>query len=312
MKHRRWKEMMELSLWGELEPRRKQQLDAHLAACAHCRMESERMKHLQKLISETPPATVDESLLTEARQSLHRALMSTRAVRPTLSDLLQDFLSPRVRVVLLSAGTFAVGCVVTAILLSSFRAREQAIPVAARGDMQTGEIRYANVRFIASNPSTGEVDFAFDAVRPVRMKGRIDDDQIQHILTHALLTEENPGVRLQSVSVLSGQKMPDREVKLALITALKEDENPGVRKEALNALRSYPVDDEIKAGLLYVLTHERNAGLRIAVIDALDTLLLSSRRSDADIMKAYKSLMQHDDNNYIRLRARAAVEEIRQ
>ncbi len=312
MRHRRWKEMIELSLWGELGPGRKQQLDEHLASCPACRVASERMKRLQKLISEPPPVAIDETLLLEARRNLHNQLMKRDISRQALVDRLRDLLSPRVRWSLVATGAFAAGCVATAIVLSSFRPQNSVTPAVERGDVQAGETRYANVRFIGTDPSSGEVDFAFDAVRPVRMKGRIDDDQIQRILTHALLTEENPGVRLQSVNVLSGQKTPDREVKLALITALKEDENPGVRKEALNALRNYPMDEEIKAGLLYVLTHEHNAALRIAAIDALDTHLLSTRGSDTEIMNAFKSIMQHDNNNYIRLRAKAAVQEIQQ
>ncbi len=312
MRHRKWKEMIELSLWGELEPGRKQQLDGHLASCAACRVASERMKRLQKLITEPPAPAVEETLLADARRNLHAQLMKARSGRPVLADRLREFFSPRVRWTLATAGAFAAGCVATAILLSSFRPHDSAIPAVERGSVDAGEMRYANVRFIGTDPSSGEVDFAFDAVRPVRMRGRIDDDQIQRILTHALLTEENPGVRLQSVSVLSGQKMPDREVKVALIAALKGDENPGVRKEALNALRNYPMDEEIKSGLLYVLTHERNAALRIAAIDALDTRLVSSGGSDTEIMNAFKSLMQHDNNNYIRLRAKAAVQEIHQ
>jgi HEAT repeat protein len=126
------------------------------------------------------------------------------------------------------------------------------------------------------------------------------------------LNEQNPGVRLQSINAMTLQKVPDREVKSTLITALKTDENAGVRKEALLALKNFSMDDDIKQAFLFVLTHDSNPGLRIAAINYLDSARVVGKGYDQDVLSVLREKMQSDDNNYIRLRAKAAIEEIKQ
>jgi hypothetical protein len=105
------------------------------------------------------------------------------------------------------------------------------------------------VRFVNSNPNTGEVEFSFDAVKPVYMKGSVNDPDVQKILAYALLNEQNPGVRLRSVDVIGSEHLKSTgsevEIKWALIAALKSDDNPGVRKEALAVPEKFPFDDVV-------------------------------------------------------------------
>jgi len=127
------------------------------------------------------------------------------------------------------------------------------------------------------------------------------------------LNEENPGVRLRSVSTLAEQsgntEMLDKDVKPALIKALKSDENPAVRKEALKALEKFIQDKDVKNAFLYSLMHDKNAGIRIAVINTLDSTRAEGKPFDKDILDVLKDRMHEDDNNYIRIKAKEGVLE---
>jgi hypothetical protein len=180
----------------------------------------------------------------------------------------------------------------------------------------TGTVHISNVKVLDNNPVSGEVEFTFDAITPMHIKGSVNDERVQKVLTHALLNDENPGVRLRSVSAIASQSETggppvDPEVKKALLKALRSDENPAVRKEALKALQKLPFDNDIKKAFLAVLLSDKNSGIRIAVINTLDSVK-GTGKLDNDILEVMKQKMHDDDNNYIRLRAKAVVQEIRQ
>ena len=64
------------------------------------------------------------------------------------------------------------------------------------------DISISNIQFIDSDPSDGEVEFTFQASKPVRLKGNVNDPKIQSVLTYAMLNEQNPGSRLNSINAM--------------------------------------------------------------------------------------------------------------
>jgi len=194
--------------------------------------------------------------------------------------------------------------------------RPESVPVSAAAQQAQslgGDTRITNVRFVTSDPSTGEIEFAFEAVKAVKMKGHINDEQIQRVLSHAIMNDQNVGVRLASISAVSSvQALPDKEIKSALIAALESDQNAGVRAEAMKALRSYGADPEVREALLFVLTHDKNPALRITAINSLDSARTKGQVLDENMLNILRQSMQSDNNNYIRLRARTVMEEHRQ
>ena len=145
------------------------------------------------------------------------------------------------------------------------------------------------------------------------MKGLVNDPNIQKVLASALLSDLNPGVRLQSVNALASDKastQPDAEVMEALISAVRFDKNPGVRKEALGVLVKYSADQTVKQALLDVLMHDENSGLRIAAINALTKWDGRMILKDTSFLEVLRTKLITDKNNYIRLRSQAALKEI--
>jgi HEAT repeat protein len=142
----------------------------------------------------------------------------------------------------------------------------------------------------------------------MKVKGSINDERIQKVLTYALVQEQNPGVRLRAINAIGdSQVKPDPEIKKALITTLKSDENAGVRREALSLLQKFPFDQETKEAFLYVLEHDKNAALRIAVIQSLST---TKKAGDKEVMNVLKERVETDNNNFIRMKAKAVLQEV--
>jgi len=144
------------------------------------------------------------------------------------------------------------------------------------------------------------------------VKGSPDDPAIQKLLAYALVTEPNAGIRIQTVNTLAGSPHPeiDAEIRTALLDVVQFDTNPGVRKQALQGLTRFPMDGDIKRALLLVLANDPNEGLRIDAINALLPAEAERGQDDPDILNVLRTRMQYENNNYIRLRTKTALQEV--
>jgi hypothetical protein len=321
MNHQTYKEWLQLLIYGELTDEQQAELDAHLRTCAECKQELKELEKFHSVMSHHKPAEVPEQLLSEARQELRAALRVERSRKTfwdRFAEFVPQFVFPKYSVAFGAVALLAIGIALGRFVLSPLAQPQQpALTENARSAaLLDGETRISNVRFIDADASDGEVEFTFDAIAPVRIKGSINDDRVQKVLAHALLNDQNPGVRLRSVNAFALRahdlKLPDPQVKKSLISALKSDANPGVRKEALRVLLTFPFDNEIKEAFLHVLLRDKNAGLRIAAINSLDSMRVVGQHSDNELMNVLKEKMQSDQNNYVRIRAKAVLQEVRQ
>ncbi len=259
MKKEEIKELMQLSVYGELSPDEQTKLEAAVKRHPDLKKEFQEMKRFASFISEnTAPDTTDE-LLRDARTQLREALRNERRHVPlivrigrSIEELIQ------IKHALTSAGMLSLGLLIGYCSFAPSGSEHQLIvqPVSNQtGDAPKTSIE--NVRFIDSDASDGEVEFEFEAVAPMRMKGRIEDPEVQRVLTHALLNESNDGVRLSSLNAIRNQtenkKTIDPVIKNALITSLRSDANPGVRREALRVLQQYVVEDLFKLALFAIV-----------------------------------------------------------
>jgi HEAT repeat protein len=168
-----------------------------------------------------------------------------------------------------------------------------------------------NVRFIDQDAGDGEVEFMFEAVKPVRIKGNVNDREIQNILTYSILNEENPGVRLNSINLINANQPQhvDKEIKDVLLDAVRYDVNPGVRREALKTLKNLPYDEEIKDAMLYVLLNDKTSGLRIEAINVLAQAQKNGHNFNEQDLSIFKKKLEADENNYIRYKAKNVLQE---
>ncbi len=326
MNHQQYKEWLQILFYDELGADEQYQLETHLHTCSDCQAAHEELKKLRSVLIQHKPIEISDQQLEEARRELHGALHRVRSLNSVqqLGESITRLLTERMHI--LPNHKIAFGGIAF-LLLSLFlgylafgppfayRERETLSSQVANETPQSmrENTRISNLRFLSPDMTNGEVEFVFDAVMPVHMKGSVNNPEIQKMLAHAILNDQNAGVRLQSVSAIQTERLrqPDRLVKEALIQALKRDENAGVRKEALKALERFSFDDDIKNAFLYTLMHDKNPGLRIAAINVLDSLGLWERQADQDVLNVLRDKAYSDDNNYIRLRAKTVLQEVK-
>ena len=318
MKKEEIKELMQLSVYGELSPEEQDMLDAAMKRHPDLKKELQEMKRFGSFISKnTSPGTSDE-LLSDARTQLREALRNERrkdSAFVRIGESILELLRPKF--ILSGAGMLSLGLLIGYCSFTPSGGENQFVlqPVSnLSGDAPKTTIE--NVRFIDSDASDGEVEFEFEAVAPMRIKGKIEDPEVQRLLTHALLNESNDGVRLSSINAIRNQtesnKTIDPVIKTALITSMKSDANPGVRREALRVLQQYGFDKDIRDAMLYVIAKDENSGVRVAAINALEFAKMDGMKFDETSINALKQQIKKEQNSYIRNRAVNLVKEIYQ
>lgn len=318
MKKEEYKELMQLSIYGELNSEDQVRLEAYLKKHPDLNKEYHKLKKLRSFISQNTSSKTSDDLLNDVRGQLREALRKERNRKSLIHQVITvatEFLHPNIAFG--GAVILMVGLVIGYYSSSLLSDRNDFIfqPVSNTTDSEP-QTSISNVRFIDNDANDGEIEFEFDAIAPMHLKGKIDDPQIQKILTYAFLNESNAGVRLSSVNAFRNQsvnrKLSDPSIKMVLIKSLKTDENPGVRSEALRVLQQYLFDADIRDALLHVISKDENSGIRVSAINALEMAKMDGTKFDDVTINALKQHIEKEQNNYIRSRAVNLVKEIYQ
>jgi hypothetical protein len=316
MPHNDYKKMIRLALYSELDADEQKKLEDHLSSCEECRKEIETQRNFLNIISDSEKKEIDDTLLHDARTQLRGALRIERGKR--MFDLknifnLFDFVNPPYRLAIVGVTTLVIGFFMGYLLINP-SPEIRYIGTSDNGSESVfyqQDVKISNITFIDSDASDGEVEFRFEAVKPMHFKGSVDDPNVQSVLTYAMLNEQNPGSRLNSINAMvSENKMTsDPELKNALITVAITDKNPGVKREALNLLKKLPYDENIKQAYIYILTNDTSSALRITAINALFETIQSGQKLNENDLKLFKEKSKDDDNNYIRLLTKTILQE---
>ena len=324
MNHTKFRNMIQLSLYGELSQNEQGKLNQHLATCRRCQGEYESLKKFHAAMASFKPVSVSDRDLIDARRSLHISLGSAGETESWIERLI-DFvvrpLVPQYRTVVVAAATLAIGVGLGYYFFASPVATQNGfIRMASETDQSAfdqGEAQVSNFRIVNKNEATGDVEFQFDATTPVHVRGNVrSDERVQKILARAAVSAENPGTRLRAVTTMaehaSAEQPITNDVKTALISVVKYDENRGVRQEALKGLEQFLPDPDVVQAYIYVLKTEKNTGMKIAAINSLGKVRLTGQAFSDDLTNILTEKLQSDENNYIRLRAKAALQEVKQ
>lgn len=309
MNHNECKELIPFYLYEELDSEKKKLFEDHIKTCKDCGNELESCKILFADISEDSKSPVDSKLLMEARLELRGALRSQQN-KVSLTDNIKDYvLSLLYKPVGLAVSGFSL--MLLGLFIGYLIFNSSVIENIKTETLKSDPIRIENINFIDSDPSDGEVEFTFEAVQRGRLKGNVTDSEVQKILTYAVLNEQNPGTRLNSINIINANQIqkPDDEIKSTLIAVAKFDSNPGVRLEALKSLNKLSVDEDIKNTLIYVLLNDTSAGIRIEAINGLADASQRGINLNQNDLTSLRDKIQTDDNNYIRYQAKNIIKE---
>jgi HEAT repeats/Putative zinc-finger len=292
------KENIPAYLYDELGDDARHELEQHLARCAGCTAEADAVRELKQAASALPRMEPAPNLLASSRihlqESLETAKQSSgwqRWIFDPGAWLQQVRFSPALAAAILMVG-FTAGALAT-YQIGSRSSAATAAPV---------ESSIAGIRGITQDPGTNNVRVRYDRLVPDSMQGSMDDPRIQQLLLYAARSNENSGVRIDSINLLT-QHPDDARVREALMYALRYDRNPGVRLKALDGLGTYVAQDlRVRNAVLEALLGDSNPGVRIEAMRLLEAV-----KPDSSVRSAFRQLAAQDQNDYIRRESRRVL-----
>lgn len=310
MNHELFKEWVQLYYLDELTENEKKMLNAHLKECDECSRDLLAMEKLNNIIKNKRKVNVSNELLADARTELRAAIRLERKRIPLTTKMfssIKEFFVEKRSLVYGSTASLAIGLLLGYFF---FKTPVPDIQNIKGGTELTSNVQIDNVKFIDSDASDGTVEFSFNAIKPVTVRGNINDEKIRNVLMYSLLNEQNPGVRLSSLNAInSKQKLQNNDLKEALINVIKFDNNPGVRREAITTLSKFSYDEDIKKAFIYVLLNDTISGMRIEAINKLVEATEKGFAFSPDELNMLKSKAVRDDNNYVRYKAETVIKE---
>ncbi len=286
-----------LYLYNELADDAHHELEQHIARCTACAAELSAQQQFQGAMSVLPVEEVSPSFLTAARMKLqesleqvqpHRAWYHRFSFDPS-AWMRQVRFSPALASVIFLVG-FGGGIGAMYQMSSNSPATAPAIQATA-----PAEASISGITSIQRDPNSNQVKVSYDKVMPESVQGAVTDPKIQDLLLYAAKSNENSGVRLNSVDVLKG-KSDDPRVRETLTYSLRYDSNPGVRLQALEGLSALVKDDiRVRNAVLEALLNDSNLGVRSGALHSLEPV-----KADSSVRMALQQLAKEDPSDYIR------------
>jgi hypothetical protein len=329
----------------EVEPQEREQIDAHLAACASCAEQLREEQEMQSaLVNAFQPADqLDPSgaLLAQCRSELSELLDDSSA--PPLREQWSPFGWIR-RWMALRPAWSAVGLVLAGLAVGTQVAlwipgrdgnfgpgQAMNVKAAPLTNEDLSKMAVAGVNFAPSPDSSGTIQLQVRTEQPIVLSGSVDDADVRRVLTYVVTNGEqfDPGVRLDCLDVLK-TRTGEKDVRHALLAAARKDQNAAVRMKALEALRDSAADNTVRDTLLEALEHDANPGVRVEAVNLLVRSLereapeapeagaspeIAGNQIPPDpsverVIHTLEGLQHRDPNRYVRLRSAAALRQI--
>ena len=314
MDHNKYKDLNTLSVYEELKANEQSDLLHHLIGCPECLADFEEKRKLGETLLKAKLPEPDAALLNQARRELRIALGSKMKGSSFLKivETIISFFTGRYQIVIIGTAMALIGLFAGKFIfnLNPNSQKEEILQIRPASLFQEN-MQITNVKFADNISVDGKIDFTFDAIKPVHIKGNINDPKIQSILSYAMVNGDNAGVRLNSISLINSgpPKKLDNDVKYAIVNVVRNDANPGVRREGLKLLRKVPYDDEIKKALLFVLSNDKNTGMRIEALNILMDAQKDGHNFTKEDLNILKDNLKQDNNQYIQYKVKSVLKE---
>ena len=288
-----------LYLYDELADDARHELEQHVQRCPNCAAELAAQREFQQQMNALPVEEPSASFLAAARMRLQEALETTpqhrawyhRFAFDPMAWMRQVRFSPALAMVLFLAG-FGGG-------IGAMYSVKGPTGTSAVGPV---EASIGGITSIEKQPGTDNVKVQYDKRMPASVQGSVSDPKVQDLLLYAAKSNENSGVRLNSVDVLTS-KADDPRVRETLTYALRYDSNPGVRLMALDGLGSYVKQDiRVRNAVLEALLNDSNLGVRSGALHALEPV-----RADSSVRMALQQLSKEDPSEYVRTESKRVL-----
>ena len=285
-----------LYLYGELADDARHELEQHVARCQACAAELADQREFQGQMSALPVEEPSASFLAASRMRLQDALEQTSPHRAWYQKLAFDpaawlrqvRFSPALAMAIFMVG-FGGGL---GAMYQSMRGKAVNAPPET---VQPDTAAIGGITSIEKDPTTDTVKVQVDRVTSGSVQGPVSDPKVQDLLLYAAKSNDNAGVRLNSVDALSS-KTDDPKVRETLTYALRYDSNPGVRLHSLEGLSPFVKEDiRVRNAVLEALLNDSNLGVRSGALHSLEPV-----KTDSSGRMAREQLEKEDPSEYIR------------
>lgn len=299
---------LSLYLYGELDFALEESLEAHVHECAFCQMALAREKAWHASLN-AEQADVPLDLLASCRRDLERNLKQDKVV-PTASNLLDRLASLLHFSPAWTARFATAGLLIIAGFGAGRWSDKQQIPFISGSSfatpLQASVVDpYTRIRSVQST-DPGRVRIVMERISETALDGALTDGRVRQALLSASRDASDPGIRVDSVEVLSGQSGTD--VRNALLQSVQQDPNAAVRLKAVQGLESFASDPDTRVALIGVLKSDKDPSVRSAAID----VLLPARQSVSptpDLLQAFQQIVaSQPQDDYIRMRCIQAMQ----
>lgn len=286
-----------LYLYNELADDAHHELEQHVARCTACAGELSAQQQFQGAMSLLPVEEASPSFLASARMKLQESLEQVQPSRhwyhkfsfDPATWMRQVRFSPA-----LASVIFMVGFGGGIGAMYQMSSKTPVVPPAMQATTPA-EASISGITSIQRDPNTNQVKVQYDKVMPESVQGMVTDPKIQDLLLYAAKSNENSGVRLNSIDALKG-KPDDPRVRETLTYSLRYDSNPGVRLQALEGLGPLVKDDiRVRNAVLEALLNDSNLGVRSGALHSLEPV-----KADSSVRMALQQLAKEDPSEYIR------------
>lgn len=309
MEHRDYEELLILYFYEDLDEAEAEIVEEHLAGCPDCRSQLKRLHRMGQILLGAAPEPSEIALWQargRLRESISKQASSEAGAWFGPLNLLSSFWRPQTA--LAHAAVLLLGLLSGYLIFAPGQVESQET---ASGALQGGE-EIRNVRFEEVDLETNRVDLTFEVIRRFQLSGSPEDRRVQRLLAHALINEQNPGVRLRALTTMgqAGVSAEDEEVVAALIGALRTDENVAVRQKALRALRDYPPTPEIKQAWIDALISDANPRIRMEAIQALTGTASEGADLAPDLLNRLSESIQEEENAFVKDRTQRFLQQV--
>ena len=289
---------LSLYLYGELDFATEEAVEAHLETCAFCQQALEREKSWH-IAATSEQRDVPLELLAGCRQDLRLAITQERTAAPARTGSgwawpgwLQ--IAPHGWSYQLAAASFLVFLgFAGSRLVDRFGGSASLGPLTTAGFLNPSTARIRDIQ--SSGP--GRVRIIFDQVNQRELVGSPDDESVRPWLLAAIQDPGDPGIRVDSVEVLSNQT--GKDVRDALLDRIQHDSNAAVRLKALESVRRFVGDPETRNVLRSVLETDSNPAVRSEAIDVLAPANEKVQISP-ELTMTLQTLARSEGDDYIR------------
>ena len=304
-------ENLTLYLYDELSAEQREGVEAHLAECAACRDQVEQYRRLHQVLTARPSPEPSPDLVVQCRTALEEALDHELA-GVSWASLFKQWSSgfgslgrlPIAAALTLAVVGFTLGWTLRPRASAGRQEEVNKASILSPTETDLSNLRINNISQVTPDPNkSGDVRITVNAERQMTLEGSLDNPRSRQVLIDAMTGYDNPGIRHDSMEVLS-RHADKPNVRSALLYAIQNDPNAGVRLDALQVVQGMEWSPEVQQTLVNTLDHEKNQGIRVAAIDVF------ADHADRAALPALERWAADDSNRYVRMKAVSAVRKL--